>query len=204
MFHFRSRMNHNRQMTVLVVTCLSSLFFSSQGLLSHQKSSLRRSYEQLPCPRLMPTIPSRPLAKYQSKRDQFVDRDMDKENERNAEMKEGSQGESRLYESDEMRIGENFDTDFEDSNRPPSTSPNELHLAPAIFATVLFVSFWPLLALLRSTASPIDGFDIDMFMALKGIMDPTPMDNMDPTSIVELPSLSPAEQLVGAIFGPPQ
>ena len=72
-----------------------------------------------------------------------------------------------------------------------------------LLAAVFFVAFWPLLALLRSTTSPIDGFDIDMFMALKGIIDTTPMDGSDPT-IVELPSLSPAEQLVGAIFGPPQ
>jgi hypothetical protein len=72
-----------------------------------------------------------------------------------------------------------------------------------LLATILFVAFWPLLALLRSTTSPIDGFDIDMFMALKGIIDTSPMGDTDPT-IMELPSLSPAEQLVGAIFGPPQ
>lgn len=85
-----------------------------------------------------------------------------------------------------------------DNNSPAPTPPESLSTPAVLFATVLFVSFWPLLALLRSTTSPIDGFDIDTFMALKGIMADTD------STIVELPSLSPAEQLVGAIFGPPQ
>ena len=87
--------------------------------------------------------------------------------------------------------------------------------ATVLLATVAFVSFWPLLALLRAaaTTSPsdlIDGFDVDMFMALKGILDDSNsnmnmnMNNIDAaTTIMELPPLSPAEQLVGAIFGPP-
>jgi len=87
--------------------------------------------------------------------------------------------------------------------------------ATVLLATVAFVSFWPLLALLRATitTSPsdlIDGFDIDMFMALKGILDDsnsnmsTNTNSIDTaTTIMELPPLSPAEQLVGAIFGPP-
>jgi hypothetical protein len=67
-------------------------------------------------------------------------------------------------------------------------------------AAVAFVAFWPLLALLRVNG-PTAGFDIDMFMALKGILDTSP--DMGVDEIYELPALSPAEQLVGAIFGPP-
>ena len=67
-------------------------------------------------------------------------------------------------------------------------------------AAVAFVAFWPLLALLRVNG-PTAGFDIDMFMALKGILDTSPDMGLD--EIYELPTLSPAEQLVGAIFGPP-
>jgi hypothetical protein len=68
-------------------------------------------------------------------------------------------------------------------------------------AAVAFVAFWPLLALLRVNG-PTAGFDIDIFMALKGILD-TSSSGMGAEEIYELPPLSPAEQLVGSFFGPP-
>ena len=94
-----------------------------------------------------------------------------------------------------------------------SSSSSSMSTGLVIIATILFTSFWPLLAILRSTSNPIDGFDIDMFIALKGILDNTTpnggvsalgldADYYNPV-IMELPPLSPAEQLVGAIFGPP-
>ena len=49
------------------------------------------------------------------------------------------------------------------------------------------------------TVGTID-VDVDMFMALKGILDAPTSDNIE---IMELPPLSPAERLVDAIFGPP-
>jgi len=76
----------------------------------------------------------------------------------------------------------------------------EFPLLSAVVATILFVSFWPLLAYLRQNT-----FDIDMYLALKGILDdPVSLgaDNLEP-GIVELPSLSPAERLVDTLFGPP-
>ena len=78
-----------------------------------------------------------------------------------------------------------------------------LNVSLAVVA-VAVVSFWPLLALFRDTNDALYGFDIDMFMALKGILD-SGSTNLDAyyDDIVELPQLSPAEQLVGAIFGPP-
>lgn len=85
-----------------------------------------------------------------------------------------------------------------DNDEQPVERKNFLPVA--VFA-VAFVSFWPLLALLRATNDPTSGFDVDMFMALKGILDGGR--TMDFEDIVELPPLSPAEQLVGAIFGPP-
>eukprot|EP00531_Pseudo-nitzschia_arenysensis_P011433 CAMPEP_0116118340 /NCGR_PEP_ID=MMETSP0329-20121206/2050_1 /TAXON_ID=697910 /ORGANISM="Pseudo-nitzschia arenysensis, Strain B593" /LENGTH=208 /DNA_ID=CAMNT_0003611957 /DNA_START=86 /DNA_END=713 /DNA_ORIENTATION=+ len=205
---FRSRMNHNRQMTVVAVVVgnlLIIIILRQRRFSIQSENSVTEIIQTAPMSEIDAYDPSRPSSECQlSKRDPSMDNTAsDKDAESNTETKEGFEGQSPNYESDKIRNSDNFDTDFEYSNRPP-TSPNDLPLTPAIFATVLFVSFWPLLALLRSTASPIDGFDIDMFMALKGIMDPTPMDNMDPTSIVELPSLSPAEQLVGAIFGPPR
>ena len=97
---------------------------------------------------------------------------------------------------------------------PPPTTPIEPPSPVAVsIATILFVSFWPLLALLRTDTvfTPIDGFDVDMFMALKGILDASssssfPVDDYVGGGgiITELPTLSPAEQIVGAIFGPPQ
>jgi len=97
------------------------------------------------------------------------------------------------------------------------TSTSSLSTGTVVISTILFVSFWPLLALLRTTSwnnNPIDGFDIDMFIALKGIMDNATPDSsmaigvgLDAAAdynpvIMELPPLSPAEQLVGAFFGP--
>lgn len=88
-------------------------------------------------------------------------------------------------------------------------------LASALGISIL-LSTWPLLTFLRDVNSPTDGFDVDMFMALKGMLDNSSVgsdsSNSDMSmltdenyrSIVELPALSPAEQLVGAVFGPPR
>jgi hypothetical protein len=91
----------------------------------------------------------------------------------------------------------NDDNDGKESQATPTPTPS---FVPIGVAAVAFVAFWPLLALLRVNG-PTTGFDIDMFMALKGILDTSP--DMRADEIYELPPLSPAEQLVGAIFGPP-
>ena len=189
---------------MLMATCLSSSFLAAEGLIPKPAISLPKLYKQLPGPRLSSNISSRPSVECQTKRDPSLDTDTDEDEKSNAEIQEGCKEKGPGYVSNgiDFGMGNDVDNDFGDSNKPASTSPN-ISLTTAVFATLIFVSFWPLLALLRSTTSPIDGFDVDMFMALKGIMDTVPMDNMDP-SIVEVPSLSPAEQLVGAIFGPPR
>lgn len=69
--------------------------------------------------------------------------------------------------------------------------------------TVALLSLWPLLAFFCDTNEPTSGFDIDMFMALKGILSSNNDFVVNDDGIVELPPLSPAEQLVGTIFGPP-
>lgn len=88
----------------------------------------------------------------------------------------------------------------DDDRNPP-------FLISAVIVTAILAS-WPLLSFFRDTNNPTDGFDIDMFMALKGMLDNTnsvgTMAIDDVQSIVEIPVLSPAEQLVGAIFGPPR
>lgn len=74
-------------------------------------------------------------------------------------------------------------------------------ILPAAIATLAFVLFWPLLAFFRGNNHY---FDVDMFLALKGILENNnPSDYSDSERILELPPLSPAEHLVGAIFGPP-
>ena len=121
---------------------------------------------------------------------------------------------SRLI-SLESRSNENEDDDGQQPQqsqspspeaRAPSTSSSFSDIFIGLPAAVAFVCFWPLLALLRASSdniyNPITGFDIDMFMALKGILD-DPRAYSDDQIILELPPLSPAEQLVGAIFGPP-
>lgn len=51
--------------------------------------------------------------------------------------------------------------------------------------------------------NPTVGFDLDFYMALDGVIGAQPPDSMTSDMIVGLPALSPAEQLVGALFGPP-
>ena len=51
--------------------------------------------------------------------------------------------------------------------------------------------------------NPNTYFDIDFYMALDGVIGNTAATADSPESIVGLPPLSPAEQLVGALFGPP-
>jgi hypothetical protein len=76
---------------------------------------------------------------------------------------------------------------------------------PVGIAFVAFVAFWPLLALVRINGfeNPVDSFDVDMFIALKGILESADRPMMG-SEIMELPPLTPAEQIVGAIFGPPR
>ena len=103
------------------------------------------------------------------------------------------------------------DPQYEDDNDDHDTMnvQNEGGEDPVFLAlalpAVLILSLWPLIALFRDTGNPTSGFDIDMFMALKGILDSNTDSVMmtDAPEIIELPALSPAEQLVGAIFGPP-
>lgn len=78
-------------------------------------------------------------------------------------------------------------------------------LATAALITSLLAA-WPLLSLMRDTNNPTDGFDIDMFISLKGMLENNNADALVDgyrDTIFELPPLSPADQLVGAIFGPP-
>jgi hypothetical protein len=86
--------------------------------------------------------------------------------------------------------------------------PNDDDTSSTPFVTLTLplvglLALWPLLALFRDTNDPTSGFDIDMFMALKGIMDNGNAALDYDGEIFQLPPLSPAEQLVGAIFGPP-
>ncbi|CAB9500374.1 expressed unknown protein [Seminavis robusta] len=106
-------------------------------------------------------------------------------------------------ENNEESLNDNEETKLDEEEYPPLPMLDASVLIPY----VLFISFWPLLALLRLKwgtlfpyGSPIDYFDIDKYMALQGMMQEA---NVSPDEIVELPALSPAEQLVGAIFGPP-
>jgi hypothetical protein len=93
----------------------------------------------------------------------------------------------------------NLNSSATNSNKPiADTIPPSFPFLPAAVATLAFVLLWPLLAFLRNSY-----FDVDMFMALKGILDAPPSMDDTTSNIVELPPLSPAERLVDAIFGPP-
>jgi hypothetical protein len=105
---------------------------------------------------------------------------------------------SLQHKGGSLWISENNDNE----NDEPFT-PGELPAGIVGYA-LAFVAFWPLLALLRAWNYDHHtvGFDIDSYMALKGMMDTSPINNgLD--EIKELPPLSPAEQVVSALFGPP-
>ena len=106
---------------------------------------------------------------------------------------------SRLDEND----NEDISTTLVDSNLNDNDDvSSQQQILPVVLSVVAFTTFWPLLAYLRFE-NPLGYFDIDTFLALKGIMsDGVTMDTYG-NEIIELPSLSPAEQLVGAFFGPP-
>ena len=171
---------------LMVATYLLPLLFTVDGFVSNPNELLLMYTDQVTHRRLFPTMQSRPSVKCDSKRDRLLETDTNDDEDYSTEVDENTER-NKLQESSTQN----------------SMPPQSLSIQAGVFATLLFVAFWPLLALLRSTTSPVDGFDVDMFMALKGIMDTTPLTDTDST-IVELPSLSPAEQLVGAIFGPPR
>lgn len=106
---------------------------------------------------------------------------------------------SFLTPSSRTRLGlaENNDNNDGDDS-PPETVPDGLPLNAVGYA-LAFVAFWPLLALVRIWSQ--DHLDIDSYMALKGMMETSDVPSME--EIRELPPLSPAEQMVGALFGPP-
>ena len=178
---YRPRTKGNRP---AILICLLLLLLKVDGFVSNPKTSLLTHSDQATHRRLFLTMQARSSVKCDSKRDPLLETDTNDED-------------------DTIEVDWNTERNQpQESSTQNSTPPQTLSIQAGIFATLLFVAFWPLLALLRSTTSPIDGFDVDMFMALKGIMDTAPLTDTDST-IVELPSLSPAEQLVGAIFGPP-
>ena len=96
--------------------------------------------------------------------------------------------------------------DDDDESSHPSGVRFPFPFLTVALPLVGLVAFWPFLAFFRDTNDPTSGFDIDMFMALKGILETNNSNDvagMSEASILELPPLSPAERLVDAIFGPP-
>jgi hypothetical protein len=102
-------------------------------------------------------------------------------------------------ENDEHKVSLNHQTDATFCKSTTSAEDDTPELPPKLFiaaAYLAFISFWPLLAYIRLNFD----FDIDTFMNLRDMMDDP---SYDPDTIVELPKLSPGEQLVDAFFGPP-
>ncbi|KAI2513318.1 hypothetical protein MHU86_1089 [Fragilaria crotonensis] len=100
------------------------------------------------------------------------------------------------------------DHSFAESSSPPAEiNTDRLPSVPVLLGVVAFTAFWPLLAFLRFE-NPVGYFDIDTFLALQGILGINDAGTMmqDPatvTEVIELPGMSPAEQVVAAFFGPP-
>ena len=93
-----------------------------------------------------------------------------------------------------------------------TTNVELLPTVPVLLGVFAFTAFWPLLAYLRfeNPRLGVEYFQIDTFLALQGIMGLHQNLLQDPasssaiaTEIIELPGMSPAEQVVAAFFGPP-
>ena len=74
-------------------------------------------------------------------------------------------------------------------------------------ATLTTIGLLALGVLYTKMTNPVTDFDIDFYMAVDGVRDLNVnanggMDALDADTIVGLPQLSPAEKLVGALFGP--
>ena len=74
-------------------------------------------------------------------------------------------------------------------------------------ATLTAIGLLALGVLYTKMTNPMTDFDIDFYMAIDGVRDLNAnanggIDALDADTIVGLPQLSPAEKLVGALFGP--
>jgi hypothetical protein len=69
-------------------------------------------------------------------------------------------------------------------------------------ATISAIVLLGLGVLYTKVTNPVVDFDVDFYMALDGVRDIGGADALDAGTISGFPKLSPAEQLVGALFGP--
>ena len=89
------------------------------------------------------------------------------------------------------------------------TSSNEEILDPIFILPSLTLVGLALLAamvIFTNLSRPNSGLDVDLYMAIDGTLNSNSMGGgmgSQDESIIALPSLSPAEKLVGALFGPP-
>jgi hypothetical protein len=81
-----------------------------------------------------------------------------------------------------------------------SSAPVRPNAGAVIASLVAFVSFWPLLALIRYWTEHYE-FDPDTYLALKTMLEQP--QQQEEYTITVLPPLTPAEQLVGILVGPP-
>lgn len=74
--------------------------------------------------------------------------------------------------------------------------------------TLVAIALLGMGVLYTKLTNPVVDFDVDFYMAIDSVKDSTAglnsggMDALDTDTIVGLPPLSPAEKLVGALFGP--
>jgi hypothetical protein len=135
-----------------------------------------------------------------------------------------------VVENKEENEDENNDEEDKTYFVPLTASSSSYYLPKspslaAFVATLTLGATW-LLALASGNdlfdSIPHNSLDVDTYLAVKGLLDGPTSDALhggslattqdiasytgyggDPNTILELPSLSPAERLVGAVFGPP-
>lgn len=89
--------------------------------------------------------------------------------------------------------GKKSDDDYENENANTKWTPSLEQAGITLLSILVAIVF------VTTSTNPMKDFDVDFFMALDRVIQaPVPTDD-----IIALPRLSPAEGLVGALFGPP-
>mmetsp|Transcript_21493 Transcript_21493/g.24702 ORF Transcript_21493/g.24702 Transcript_21493/m.24702 type:complete len:163 (-) Transcript_21493:69-557(-) len=89
--------------------------------------------------------------------------------------------------------GKKSDDDYENKNANTKWTPSLEQAGITLLSILVAIIF------VTTSNNPMADFDVDFFMALDRVIQaPVPADD-----IIAFPRLSPAEELVGALFGPP-
>ena len=108
-------------------------------------------------------------------------------------------------EQDNEDSSKNIDSSIDSPASPSRRKEEDFDLLlPVVGSIALFVALG--FFLVGEINDPTSGFDVDMFMSLKNMLDSSNSNNQlldSNNDVIELPSLSPGERIVDVFFGSP-